>query len=142
MLATTRPYYRSSYVFVTREDRALNFVSLDDPRLRTVRIGVPMIGDDAANAPPAHALSRRGIVDNVVGFMVCGDYREPNPPARLIEAVARGDIDVALAWGPVAGYFAPRQSVPLAIEPVFPLIDGPTLPMIFDISMGLRKIED
>jgi mxaJ protein len=71
--------------------------------------------------------------------MIYGDYTEPNTPARLIEAVARGDVDVALAWGPVAGYFAPRQSVPLALQPVSPLIDGPTLPMIFDISMGLRR---
>lgn len=139
MLATTRPYYRSGYVFVTRADRNLDLRSLDDPRLRGFKIGVQMIGDDGANAPPAHALSRRGIIENVIGFMVYGDYAEPNPAARIIEAVVRGEIDTALVWGPVAGYFAHLQQTPLAMTFVEPRIDGPTLPMMFDISMGLRR---
>jgi mxaJ protein len=139
MLATTRPYYRSGCVFVTRADRNLDLRSLDDPRLREFRIGVQMIGDDGANAPPAHALSRRGIIENVIGFMIYGDYAEPNPAARIIQAVVRGKIDAALVWGPIAGYFAHLQQTPLAIAFVEPHIDGPTLPMMFDISMGLRR---
>ena len=139
MLATTRPYYRSTYVFVSRADRDLGIASFEDPRLRTLRIGVQMIGDDAANAPPAHALARRGIVANVVGYTVYGDYREANPAARIIDAVAEGEVDLAVAWGPLAGYFAPREPVPLVLTPVAPQIDGPTLPMLFDISMGVRR---
>src|SRR3954471_16871232 len=41
-----RPYYRSSYVFVSRHDRRLNITSLDDPRLRSLRIAIPITGDD------------------------------------------------------------------------------------------------
>src|SRR5918995_717015 len=84
---TTRPYYRSTYVFVSRRDRRLALTSLDDPRLRTLRIGVHLMGDDGANAPPAHALARRSIIANVSGYTIYGDYTEPNPPARLIDAV-------------------------------------------------------
>ena len=105
---TTRPYYQSTYVFVSRRDRALGLRSLDDERLKHLRIGVQIIGDDFANSPPAHALSARNIVRNVVGYSVLGDYSRPNPPARIVEAVAAGDVDVALVWGPLAGYFAPR----------------------------------
>ena len=32
-----------------------------------------LIGDDGSNTPPAHALSRRGIVDNVRGYTIYGD---------------------------------------------------------------------
>ena len=103
LAATTRPYYRSTYVFVTRADRGLDIRSLDDEALRRVRVGVSIIGDDYANAPPAHALAQRGIVGNVVGFSVYGDYAQPNPPARIVEAVAAGDVDVAVVWGPLAG---------------------------------------
>ncbi|HMH55230.1 MAG TPA: transporter substrate-binding domain-containing protein, partial [Gemmatimonadales bacterium] len=71
---TTRPYYRSSYVFVSRKDRHLRVRSLDDPVLRKLRIGVQLVGDDYANTPPVHALSRRGIVKNLVGYSVLGDY--------------------------------------------------------------------
>ena len=135
----TRPYYRSTYVFVTRKDRALDITSLDDPRLKRLRVGVTVIGDDYANSPPAHALARRGIVRNVTGFSIYGDYSQPNPPARLIDAVAAGDVDVAVAWGPMAGYFARAAKVPLALEPVTPAIDIPYLPFVFDISLGVRR---
>jgi mxaJ protein len=101
-----------------------------------------MIGDDFTNTPPAHALSQRHIVSNVRGYSVYGDYRQPNPPARVIDAVANGDVDVAIAWGPLAGYFARREPVPLDIAPVSPQIDLPFLPFVFDISMGVRRGND
>jgi mxaJ protein len=136
---TTRPYYRSTYVFVSRRDRALQLGSLDDPRLGDLRIGVQMIGDDFANSPPAHALSARGLVRNVVGYSVLGDYSQPNPPARIVEAVAAGDVDAALVWGPLAGYFATRQPASLVLVPVTPQMDASFRRFVFDISMAVRR---
>jgi mxaJ protein len=135
----TRPYYRSTYVFVTQRARHLDIHSFDDPRLKTLRIGVPMVGDDGASAPPAHALARRGIVSNVVGYSVYGDYQQESPPSRLIAAVARGDVDLAAAWGPLAGFFAGRQTVPLRLAPVTPQLDAARLPFTFDIVMAVRR---
>jgi mxaJ protein len=137
--ATTQPYYRSTYVFVTQRSRHLRINSFDDVALRRLRVGVQLVGDDGANSPPAHALSRRGIVRNLVGYSVYGDYRTNSPPSAIIAAVARGDVDVAAAWGPLAGYFAARQSVALEVVPVTPQQDGPYLPQAFDISMGMRR---
>lgn len=139
MALTTSPYYRSTYVFVSRKDRALKIDSLDDARLHDLKIGVQMVGDDFSNSPPAHALSSRGMVTNVKGFTLYGDYAQPNPPARIIEAVERGDVDVAVVWGPLAGYFAKLSRAPLAITPVTPQIDRSYLPFVFDISMGVRR---
>jgi mxaJ protein len=139
--ATTRPYYRSTYVFVAPRRRHLAIRSFDDPVLRKLRIGVQMIGDDVANSPPAHALSNRGIITNVVGYSVIDDYSQPNPPARIVEAVARGEIDAAVVWGPLAGYFATRQAEPLNLTPVSPTTD-PSLPFTFDISMAVRRADD
>jgi mxaJ protein len=139
MLATTRPYYRSTYVFVTRKDRGLDISSFDDPRLRRLKIGVQMIGNDSTNTPPTFALARRGITRNVRGFMVYGDYNKPDPQAPIVKAVEDGDVDVGVVWGPLAGYFASRSKVSLAIAPVHPWLDGPNMPMVFDISMGVRK---
>lgn len=139
MAATTTPYYRSTYVFISREDRKLNVTSFDDPRLHQLRIGVQMIGDDFSNSPPAHALSNRHIITNVKGYTVYGDYSQPNPPSRIVDAVAKGDIDLAVVWGPLAGYFARRERVPLTLTPVTPQIDQPFLPFVYDISMGVRR---
>lgn len=139
-VATTRPYYRSSYVFVARRDGPwANVSSFDDPRLRRATIGVQLVGDDGANPPPAHALARRGLVDNVRGYTVYGDYASAAPQAAIFEALARGDIDLAVAWGPTAGWFARHARAGLALAPVSPWLDGPRWPMAFDISMAVRK---
>ncbi len=141
MLTTTRPYYRSSYVFLTRRADALSGLTLDDRRLRTLRLGVQLVGDDAMNTPPAHALARRGLTRNVTGFMLYGDYRSPNPPSAIVRAVEAGTIDVGLVWGPLAGYFARDSKVPLRLEPVTPWLDDAQWPMVYDVSMGVRKDE-
>ena len=141
MAQTSHPYYRSSYVFVTRSAERLDLRSFDDPRLKKLKIGVQLIGDDYANTPPAHELARRGLVRNIVGFTVYGDYGRENPPARIIEAVARGQVDAAIVWGPLAGYFAPRQDVRLSVTPVSPSAPSAegSLPMSFDIAVGVRR---
>jgi mxaJ protein len=141
MVQTTRPYYRSSYVFVTRQKDELSLTSLDDPRLRTLRIGLHAIGDDYSNVPPAQALATRGIVANVRGYSIYGDYSQPDPPRALIDALASGEIDIAIAWGPLGGYFAQRASIPLSINALPPSHD-PLVPTTFAISMGVRRGEN
>jgi mxaJ protein len=137
LAATTTPYYRSTYVFVTRAGEPVP-ESLDDPLLKRARIGVHLVGDDGANPPPAHALASRGIVRNVHGYSLYGDYRQPNPPAELLHALVRGELDVAVAWGPLAGYFTRRERLKLTLTPVAPAIDA-QLPFVFDISMGVAR---
>ncbi|QOG23000.1 substrate-binding domain-containing protein [Bradyrhizobium sp. SEMIA] len=139
LVETTKPYYRSTYVFVTRQDQNLDLSSLLDPRLHHLVIGVHLVGDDGNNPPPAEALGEQGIVDNVRGYSIYGDYRQADPPARLIEAVEHGEIDVAAAWGPLGGYFAQHSPVPLTVTPVQ---DGERFApqqFQFAIAMGVRK---
>jgi mxaJ protein len=138
MLATTRPYYRSTYVSVVRDGPLDTVATFDDPRLAKLRIGVQLIGDDGANTPPAHALTARGMVANVRGFTIYGDYESAAPQSPIVDAVAHGDLDLAFVWGPTAGFFAKREPVKLNLAPV-PQNDGPALPMVFDISMGVRR---
>jgi len=135
LVQTTKPYYRSTYVFVYPKGKGLAIRSLDDPVLKTLKIGVHLLGDDYENPPPVHELSKRGIVDNVVGFNTF--YSDQNPPSTIIDAVASGRIAVAIVWGPLAGYFAQRQRVPLDLVPI-PSGKG-DLPFAFDISMGVKK---
>jgi mxaJ protein len=137
MVATSSPYYESSYVFVSVASRGLVIESFDDPRLRVLKVGVQVVGDDYVNTPPVHALSARGIVDNVRGYSVLGDYAETTPAAKILRAVEAGEIDVAVAWGPLAGYVARRAEPPLRLT-LTPARDG-SLPMRFQISMGVRR---
>jgi mxaJ protein len=140
MALTTAPYYRSTYVFVSRTDRNLRVASFDAPELRKLRIGVQLVGNDGVDTPPAHALAARGIVNNVIGFTLYGDYTRHNPPARIMDAVANGNVDIAVVWGPLAGYFAQQSKIPLEFVPVTPEKDGP-LRFAFDVSLGVNKKE-
>jgi mxaJ protein len=137
-LATTSPYYRSTYVFVSRKSAPMGGLTLDDARLKTASIGVQMVGNGGAVTPPAHAMASRGIIDNVRGFMLYGNTARPNAPATIVDAVAQGEIDVGLVWGPLAGYFASRSKVPLRIEAVTPAAENPW-PMVYEVAMGVRK---
>lgn len=137
---TTRPYYASTYVFVSRSRDGLGLSSLGDPRLRKLRIGVHLIGDDST--PPTLALGEEGIVNNVQGFMIQGDFDKPNPPARLIEAVEKKDVDVAAVWGPLGGYFARNSPVPLSVAPMTGTERFAPLRFRFAIAAGVRKGDD
>ena len=137
----TRPYYRSAYVFVSRRDRRLNVRSFDDARLRRLRIGIQIVGSDYANPPAAQALAARHLAGNVRGYTVYGDYSRPEPQRTVVDAVTNDEVDVAIVWGPLAGYFAPREPTPLAIVPVTPNATDAMLPFAFDISMAVRRDE-
>ena len=139
-LATTKPYYRSTYVFVTRKDRNLGIRSFDDPALKGLKIGLHVASDDGNNPPPAYSLARRGLAGNIVGYKLWDVDGVENPQGRIIDAVASGEIDLAIVWGPFAGYFAKDQPVALEIVPV--PADIPALPHEFDMALGVRKGEE
>jgi mxaJ protein len=137
MAGVTRPYFRSGYVFVTRKDRNLDIKSLADPRLKTLKIGVNILNSDAENTPPAMALSRYGVVGNLTGFPTF--YTDTVRPEDIVTAVAKKDIDVGIAWGPLAGYFAKRSPVPLTLQPLAERDSLTDFPFRFSIGMGVRR---
>jgi mxaJ protein len=124
LASPTVPYYRSSYVFVSRR---AGITSLDDAKLKSMKIGVQITAGDT---PAVHALASRHLIDNMRGYPVAGGGAK-----TIVDAVAKGDVDVAIVWGPQAGYYAKG----LEITPVSPQIDPPFLPFVFDISMGVRR---
>jgi mxaJ protein len=131
-LLVTAPYYRSSYVFVTRAEEK-PIASLDDSRLKSMRIGVQVLDDDYA--PPARALARRGLTKSIVGFEM------DQGAGKIISAVAARKIDAAIVWGPLAGYYSHRFAKKLRLTAVTPEIDPPKLPFTFEIAVGVRRSE-
>ena len=138
LVTWTKAYYRSAYVIVYPADGGLKIASLDDPALRQVkRIGVHM------STPPYDVLGERGLQASVVTYLTLHDPRDPDPskrPIKLLEDLAAGQIDVAIAWGPLAGYFAKAtQKNGGRTLTLVPLEDDPTIPMTFEMSMGVKK---
>lgn len=137
-LLTGRPYYASSFVFVTRAGRAVP-QGFDDPALRGQRIGVQVLGAEGANTPPVQALAQRGLAEQVRGFPMWGPEDDETPMAHLVDAVADGGIDTALVWGPYAGYFAKRHGDKLRITPVLSDPRQPDLAFRYPMSLGVRR---
>ena len=128
---TTAPYYRSSYVFVTRRNNNLDVTSFNSPGLHGVKIGVQVL--DEEYTPPGEALARRGLQAAIVGYDTTEDAES------IIRAVADRQVGIAVVWGPLAGYFAKKYHGSLELVPVEPEVDPPGLPFTFAISMGVRK---
>lgn len=134
LVTWTKPYYRTGYVMAYRKDRKLGLRTLDDPRLKTLKVGVQV------NTPPHEALAQRGIAgDNVVAYQLMFDsnFHAEDYPGKLVEDLIAGEIDVGLVWGPIAGYFAAKKGAPLEVVLIEDRPGGPRF--AFDISMGVKK---
>lgn len=134
---TSHAYYRTGYAFLYLEAAGFEVATLDDPLLRELRIGLP--GGTSRLVPPSYALARRGIVANQHHF---ADRRTEGARfVPVIEALEAGKVDVAIAWGPVAGAYA-REAGDVVLAPVRPEIDAPFVPMIASLAIGVRPEDE
>jgi quinoprotein dehydrogenase-associated probable ABC transporter substrate-binding protein len=133
MVQNTNPYYRSVYSLVQRSNGIPRIQSLSDPALKSLRIGV------VAGTPPATLIARYGLMDQTRPYLRTVDTRHYTPAAQAVRDVGAGEIDIAVIWGPIAGYFGARQDPPLLVTPLPPKIDG--VELAFNVSMGLRHRE-
>jgi mxaJ protein len=132
MAGVTKPYYRTGYVIVQRKDAPHKVTGLDDPALKTMKIGVNLFAADGENTPPAMAMSAHGVVGNLVGFPT--SYMGGlNHPQDIVKAVLSDSIDVAIVWGPIAGYYAKQLGGDLVLTPV---ADDTVTKIPFNYSMG------
>lgn len=126
-LASTLAYMRSPFVFLQRSDRPWRVEMFDDPRLKDLRIGIQPPG-----GPTHDALVQRGLAAQIIEMY---DY-------ELLTAVADVEndvIDVAVLWGPVAGYYANKQEIPLVALAVTPEFEPPFTPMFLNMVMAVRR---
>jgi mxaJ protein len=140
MAGSTKPYYRSGYMFLTRKGSGLEDInSLADPRLKKLRIGVNLyVSSDGEHSPPEMALNQYGVVGNLKGYNT--SYDENIRPEDIINGVAKKDVDLAIVWGPMAGYFVKTSSVPLVLTPIAVDVDSASgYPMRYNIGMAVRR---
>ncbi|VVM06421.1 hypothetical protein MAMC_01070 [Methylacidimicrobium cyclopophantes] len=129
----TKPYYKSTFVLVTRKDRNLHIQSLDDPILKNLRIGV--FQASAAR----DALRNHGIQHNTVVHYIFYDSRvhPEEHPAEQVEQVIRGTLDACAIWGPLAGYYVAKEKAPLDILPLNTMEQ--TVPLEYAMSLAVPK---
>jgi quinoprotein dehydrogenase-associated probable ABC transporter substrate-binding protein len=133
LVETTNPYYYTTYVMAYRADRNLNLTAIDHDTMQTFTIGV------VAGTPPSDLLIRHGLMGRVHAYPLMVDTRYDAPMHDMLQDVAHGKIDVALIWGPPAGYYVHQEKLPLILVP---LQNEPGAPrMDYHIAMGVRHNE-
>ena len=137
MAGVTRPYYKASYVFAQRPDAPHLVVDLDDPALKTMKIGVHLYANDAENSPPAMVLSHHGVVGNLVGFGTAFSGGRDHPE-DIVKALVDGTVDVAMVWGPIAGYYAKQLGIPLTMTSI-PDDTASQTPMTYNMGLAVRR---
>ena len=109
-MRTSVPYYRSGFVFVYRKSSGYNITDWDAPDLRKGIIGI------VGQSPPTRPLADHNLMENARPYRLQRDLNFP--PSQLIDDLVKGDIDVAIVWGPIAGYFAKQAAIPLVVVPI------------------------
>ncbi|MGI9505710.1 MAG: quinoprotein dehydrogenase-associated putative ABC transporter substrate-binding protein, partial [Geminicoccaceae bacterium] len=134
LMQNTNPYYRSTYALIQRADAAHQVETLDDPALKEMKIG------GVANTPPITLLAQRGLIGNLAPYQLVADTRYDHPAEDMVKDVETGEIDIAVVWGPIGGYFAKQADGDMTVTPIKADENSP-MRMDFRISMGLRRGE-
>ena len=143
---TTKPYYRSGYVFITRADRDLDIKSWSDPRLKEIDHMVVGFG-----TPGEAMLKDIGRYEEDMAYLYSlVNFRAPRnqytqiDPGRMVSEVATGKADVAVAFGPDIARYVRDSSTKLRVTPVPDdtlRSDGRKMPQSFDQAMGVRRAD-
>jgi mxaJ protein len=132
MMRTTKPYYRSGHVFVWRKDSNYNITDWTSPDLHKGFIGV------IDHSPATIPMNDNKLIANARPYRIQRDLNLP--PSFMIDDLAKGDIDIAIAWGPIGGYFAKNSKVPMEVK-LIPEYENTNVKgkEYWNISVGVRK---
>jgi quinoprotein dehydrogenase-associated probable ABC transporter substrate-binding protein len=130
----TNPYYRTAYALISKPGAGLDDVaSLDDARLKGKHIGI------VAGTPPATNMALNGLMTNAKPYPLMIDTRVDSSAQAMINDLNKGDIDAAVLWGPMAGFYAKKSNPPLHVTPLVHEKGGPQL--VYRIGMGVRRAD-
>jgi quinoprotein dehydrogenase-associated probable ABC transporter substrate-binding protein len=130
----TNPYYRTAYALVSKTGAGLDDVTtLDDARLKSKHIGI------VAGTPPATNMAVNGLMVNAKPYPLVIDTRIDSSALAMIKDLTSGDIDAAILWGPMAGFYAKNANPPLHVTPLVKETTGPRL--VYRIGMGVRSAD-
>jgi hypothetical protein len=130
-LKPTKPYWSSIEAMVYRSGEGYELKTIADIAKvnaeKPLRIGIFDRGISTKK------LLDLGLAEQIDYYqMMPGDARIN--AGRIVEAVANKDVDVAILWGPIAGYHAGVSDVPMTVQPLNELGEA----FIFSFSMGTR----
>jgi len=136
-VSVTKPYYRSTYALVFPKGKGMDqvasvedFLKLDAAKLSTLRIGI------YDRSPASDWLNKHQLVEQGVPYKIMNADPDQYPGEIIEKDLAAGKLDVAIVWGPIAGYFAQRVKTPALA--VVPMKSEPGVKFDYQMAMGVR----
>ncbi|MGH8728351.1 MAG: substrate-binding domain-containing protein [Burkholderiales bacterium] len=141
MTVNTKPYYRSTYALAYVKGKGLDSIKTPDDltklppdKLKSLKIGV------VGRTPVADWLLKNNLFEQAVPYQLQTGDPDRYPGEMVEKDLVEGKIDIAMEWGPIAGYFAKKSSVPIEVVPFKPN-ETPGIKMDYAIAMGVRRGE-
>lgn len=137
MAATTKPYYRSSYAIVYVKKRGFDDIKTPDDLAklsddRKAKLKLAMF--DAS--PATDWLLKHKLVDHAIPRQTMTGDASVNTAEMLEKDMKEGKLDMAIVWGPIAGWLQYHNKIgPLEI---IPLHDAEGIKFEFPMSMAVR----
>lgn len=136
-VSATKPYFRSTYALVIPQGRGLDavktvddFLALPKSKLNKLHIGV------IDRSPASNWLVNHGLLEQGIPYRLLVADLDQTAGGIIENDLVGGKIDVAVIWGPIAGYYARRN--PETHFTVIPMKSENGVKFEFDIAMGVR----
>lgn len=141
----TKPYYKTGYVFVTREDREIDITSWEHPYLKEKNFRIGVMPDSPGKTMLLQIDRFDDMFDyftEIQNFQSTRNRYIRVEPSRLVNDVVSKHLHAAMLWAPEAARYVQSAPVPLKmvlVEDNAKKSNGEKLPMHYDVVMGVSK---
>ena len=133
----SNPFYNSSYVFMSLEERNINIKTLSDPEIKEKKYKIGIIHA----TPPTSYVAKYKLFEQAKFYRQAADPRKQKPWTDITNDLVNGKIDIAILWGPLAGYEAKKAKKPITIVPLTKEETVSRGKLVYRFTMGIRRNE-
>jgi quinoprotein dehydrogenase-associated probable ABC transporter substrate-binding protein len=130
-ISTTDAYYHTGYVMLTRTADNITTDKVGDWKIAGRRFGL------IAATPPTDLVIQHNLMDQTAIYPLVVDTRVDQPGHKMVQDLAQQRIDIALLWGPIAGFYIKHDNLPLRLTFLDP--GDSRVRLDYHIAMGVRS---
>ena len=133
----SNPFFSSSYVMMTLEEKNINIKSLSDPIIKEKNYKIGIIHA----TPPTSHVAKNKLFEQVKFYLQAADPRKQKPWTDITNDLVNGELDIAILWGPYAGYEAKLAKKKIKLVPLTKEEKVGRGTMVYRFTMGIRRNE-
>ena len=137
LVQNSNPFYSSSYVMMTLEEKNINIKSLSDPIIKEKDYKIGIIHA----TPPTSHVAKNKLFEQAKFYLQAADPRKQKPWKEITDDLVSGKLDIAILWGPYAGYETKLAKKKIKLVPLTKEEKVGRGTMVYRFTMGIRRNE-